>query len=513
MTAASHFGSAMLSFSRAGNVAFAEALVPRRVAPRTGTLLADGSPATSRVHRLETRRALHASPRASLRPVLPSGYAHHPTSNHGSPLAQRRTYAKLSDERPYEAVVVGAGPAGITCVGNLLERHLAPILWVDDAFNGGRVNRMYREVPSNTKVKTFMDFALGVAPFRRIVSGVPQQSRWGEEDAAVVGGKEDLLQAMRSLDPEKGCRLGHAADMCLMLTEGLRETAGVTAQEGRVAEATFDEGAAHWSVRLQPGSASSSEARTVQAKRVVLCTGSSPNNDPLPVDIPNLQNLDLDTALSPTRLSSAISPLGPTTISVIGASHSAILVLMNLYGIASTSKPDLKVRWLTRHPLRYAVFMDGWILRDNTGLKGEAAEWAKANLEPDVYPQSDVSKYIQRIDYEAGREKDVFLEGIPGSDFYVQAIGYNRDPIPTIKTSGGGEVVPQFDHERGTFNYVKESADGKVQSIEPLPGLFGAGIAYPERVKDPHGNVEMSVGFWKFMRFVKRVSPEWNGTA
>lgn len=47
----------------------------------------------------------------------------------------------------YEAVVVGAGPAGVTVVGNLLERKVEPILWVDDAFDGGRVNRAYREVP------------------------------------------------------------------------------------------------------------------------------------------------------------------------------------------------------------------------------------------------------------------------------------------------------------------------------------------------------------------------------
>lgn len=47
----------------------------------------------------------------------------------------------------YEAVVVGAGPAGVTVVGNLLERKVEPILWVDNAFNGGRINSAYREVP------------------------------------------------------------------------------------------------------------------------------------------------------------------------------------------------------------------------------------------------------------------------------------------------------------------------------------------------------------------------------
>jgi hypothetical protein len=45
-------------------------------------------------------------------------------------------------------VVVGAGPAGIAVVGNLLERQLGgKIVWIDPFFDGGRVNRKYREVP------------------------------------------------------------------------------------------------------------------------------------------------------------------------------------------------------------------------------------------------------------------------------------------------------------------------------------------------------------------------------
>jgi len=47
----------------------------------------------------------------------------------------------------YAAVVIGAGPAGIAVTGNLLNRDLGPILWIDDKFDGGRVNRAYREVP------------------------------------------------------------------------------------------------------------------------------------------------------------------------------------------------------------------------------------------------------------------------------------------------------------------------------------------------------------------------------
>ena len=44
---------------------------------------------------------------------------------------------------------------------------------------------------------------------------------------------------------------------------------------------------------------------------------------------------------------------------------------------------------------------------------------------------------------------------------------------------------------------------------EYLDGLFGAGIAYPERVTDRVGNVESAVGWFKFMTFLKRVARDW----
>jgi hypothetical protein len=190
---------------------------------------------------------------------------------------------------------------------------------------------------------------------------------------------------------------------------------------------------------------------------------------------------------------------------VVGASHSAILVLMNLYKLASTSKPDLRVTWLTRHKLRYAEQRDGWILRDNTGLKGEAAEWARNNLEPDTMPNSDVSKYITKVAYEAGAERETYKQHLQGMDFYVQAIGYSRDPIPVLKTSEGRAIEPVFDHENGHFEYAG-NGEGKLQK---LPGLFGAGIAWPARVVDPEGNVEYAVGFFKFMKHIKKVVGTW----
>jgi hypothetical protein len=55
--------------------------------------------------------------------------------------------AGIQNGTKYSAVVVGAGPAGTAVVGNLLEQQKAPILWVDDLFQSGRLNKYYREVP------------------------------------------------------------------------------------------------------------------------------------------------------------------------------------------------------------------------------------------------------------------------------------------------------------------------------------------------------------------------------
>ena len=54
--------------------------------------------------------------------------------------------------KKYKAVVVGAGPAGVAVVGNLLEQKKEPILWVDDVFQGGRLNKYYREVPRYSSI-------------------------------------------------------------------------------------------------------------------------------------------------------------------------------------------------------------------------------------------------------------------------------------------------------------------------------------------------------------------------
>jgi hypothetical protein len=210
--------------------------------------------------------------------------------------------------------------------------------------------------------------------------------------------------------------------------------------------------------------------------------------------------LDLDIALKPSELATTVPSDKEIIVGVVGASHSAILVIMNLVTLAQKTHPNLQIRWFCRSPnLKYAIYKDGWILYDNTGLKGEAAQFAREQLDGENLETSAAGKVIRRVDCSGGveKEREAMQRELPECDYVVQAVGFTRDELPAMKE----QLV--FNHETGGFT---DAGSGR-----ELPGLYGAGIAFPERVVDPEGNVEYAVGFFKFMKFLKRVVPEWVG--
>ncbi|KAI1766948.1 pyridine nucleotide-disulfide oxidoreductase-domain-containing protein [Hypoxylon sp. FL1150] len=382
------------------------------------------------------------------------------------------------------AIVVGAGPAGIAVVGNLLEL-LPPdatVLWVDDRFRGGRINAHYREVPSNTKVKLFLDYAQAVEPFRDIVKSTP---------------KPNSITALQDLNANDTCPLGKAGDMLLTLTSGLSKNPQVKTSHAIVSDVQWVNANSSWNMRVDDEKLGTSAS--VEAPIVVYCTGSSPTVIPLPASIPQQPSiLNLDVALKPSLLEEQVPRDRELCVGVIGASHSAILVLMNLVQLRMNSHPLLSVRWFTRAKnLKYAKDMGDWILYDNTGLKGLAANFAKKHLDGENFTSSHVSGFITRVDCSGGtdRELQAFVQEMPSCDYLVQAVGYTRHPLPGLHQN------LRYNHETGGF--LEDSTNA------PVPGLFGAGIAFPEKVIDPHGNVEYSVGFIKFMRYLKKIVPQW----
>lgn len=174
--------------------------------------------------------------------------------------------------------------------------------------------------------------------------------------------------------------------------------------------------------------------------------------------------MGLDLVLKPSELANTLPSDKPISIAIVGASHSAILAILNLTRLAQTSHPLLRISWFTRHALRYAEYKDGWILRDNTGLKGLAADFARSELEDDKLPTSPAGQVLAKIDCAGGPEIESaqYHKYLPACDYLVQAVGYTRTSLPAL-SKNGAPLLMSFDHDTGMFHEPGRSSD--------IPGL------------------------------------------
>jgi hypothetical protein len=175
-------------------------------------------------------------------------------------------------------------------------------------------------------------------------------------------------------------------------------------------------------------------------------------------------------------------------VGVVGASHSAVLAMKNVY----EARDDVRIVNLYRGELLFAEYMDGWILYDNTGLKGVAADWARDVLQRKDDPRIKRVKLVQ----DSKTEKEIYNEELSRCTHLAAAVGFDRNPTPAIEVGG----------RRVDTDMVFDGLSGRFKGV---PSVYGIGIAYPEIVTDPKGNVESAVGWMKFMRFGRRVAADW----
>jgi hypothetical protein len=172
---------------------------------------------------------------------------------------------------------------------------------------------------------------------------------------------------------------------------------------------------------------------------------------------------------------------------------------MNLYELARETHPQLHIKWFVRSALTYAVEMDGWILRDNTGLKGASADFAREHLEDDKLPHSPLRSFLTKIECSDVRDKSMQPQ-LSTCTHIVEAIGFKRNPLPRLIIDGEEVEGITYDPVKGCL------LDDKNQAV---PHVYGAGIAFPESVTDPEHNTENAVGLWKFINYLQRVVPAW----
>ncbi|KTD31981.1 FAD-dependent oxidoreductase [Legionella maceachernii] len=212
----------------------------------------------------------------------------------------------------------------------------------------------------------------------------------------------------------------------------------------------------------------SSDTQNYRAKNVILATGAVPSN----LSYPGVEVVPFEIAIDQARLTQFVDK--NHTYGVFGSSHSAMIIIRYLV--------ELRVKKIInfyRSPCRYAIDMGDWILFDNTGLKGQTAAWARENIDG-VLP-SNLVRYTTSEHHIA--------RFLPECNKVIYAVGFEKRTNITID-----------DYQQADYN-------PHVGIIGP--GLFGLGIAYPEKRADPYGSFEWQVGLWKFMVYLNRVMPVW----
>ncbi|KAK9820690.1 hypothetical protein WJX74_007121 [Apatococcus lobatus] len=322
----------------------------------------------------------------------------------------------------FQNLVVGGGPAGYAIVSTLLDGGSWPTLWVDPAFQAGRLAQ-YLEVPANTKTKWLFPYATTPA----------------------CGSGEPALEPFQGENLETPCALQASQQMVVLLTEHIfnHHSDKVTMRRGFVDSLQWLQD--RWEI----------DDGQLTADRVFLATGSIPQE---PVGFPGVPRISLDDGLVPSKLPGCVT--SEDTVCVVGSSHSAMLVLMNLLGMDNGPK----VVNVFRSALRYArEGPTGATTYEYTGLKGAAANWARERLETGYYERVGKLQRISTIDQHGSH-------ALKACTKVIGAIGFKRSPLPAITVDG----VPLRDIEHDKHTGVI------------IPGkLYGYGIAFPEEVIDP----------------------------
>lgn len=284
----------------------------------------------------------------------------------------------------YDWIVVGAGPAGIITVGVLLDLGVEPdtILWVDPAFNVGRLGEKYGTIPANTQTKLFVDFINACHTFKQCSS--------------------PAIAALYEYDQEKEYALQIIIDPLQDITHYLRTL--VHSQEGSLNMLDFADN--DWHVGIQ--------GQEYIGHHVVLATGSHPRS----LDYACETEIPLDVALNKDLLAQVVSPTD--SIAVVGGAHSAVLVMKFL-----TELRVARILNFYQKQLTFPVDTGTWIMNLYEGLKGSAAQWAHDVLEKQWPPN-----LVRIFNSECSRKA-----WLPVCNKIVYAIGYDRNQLPCINGS------------------------------------------------------------------------------
>lgn len=345
----------------------------------------------------------------------------------------------MNDKR-YAWTVVGAGPAGIAALGLLLDNGINPseILWIDPSFTVGDFGEHWYAVSSNTSVKLFMDFLTNIKAFE-----------YDQHQASYV---------LDTMEPSDTCALRYVAEPLQWVTNRLKKK--VVAHKTTVTHLSRNLG--HWSLET-------ANLETFHSEKIILATGATPKT--LNYVQYCQHEISVRDALKPAVLEQCVNK--EDTIAIFGSSHSAMIILRDLVNLGIK-----KVLNFYHSPIKFSLQLDGWILYDNTGLKGNTAQWVKQNI---------FEQRLSMLHRYVSNERNI-QRHLPLCDKVIYAVGFKRRIPISVDIN-----LNSYDVHSGII----------------APGLFGTGVGFPKQVMSPMGHIEMNVGLWKFMQDMRIMMPVW----
>ena len=196
----------------------------------------------------------------------------------------------MSNNKPdqyYRWLVIGAGPAGIACVGQLLDHGIDgnDIAWVDPRFKVGDFKRYWRHVESNTPIDAF-----------RYYYNQCQSFNYNQDE------KKYFIDHM---DDDKHCPLLVAAEPLHDFTAQCRQYVSSYAGAIKSLQATRD----GWQANF--------EQYQLYSQKVILAIGSTAKT----LKFDGVETIPLAVALDKAQLADQLAPGEP--IALFGAAQSA----------------------------------------------------------------------------------------------------------------------------------------------------------------------------------------------
>lgn len=323
------------------------------------------------------------------------------------------------------------------------------------------------DIGINPQRITWLDPEFNVGRMGAYYNNVPANSKTKEFVYFVNACKSfqectcDAVIALHNYDPEERHNLSAIIEPLQCITNHLRTK--VHALEGMMTGLYFNQGL--WRI--------STETTTVTSHNVVLATGAHPRV----LHYESQKIVPLDLALDKDTLRTLIKP--DDVVGVIGSAHSAILLLKFL-----SEMPVKHIYNLYKTPIVYAPvksLTDDWEVKGIAqGIKGIAAEWAKNVLEKN--PPANLTRLFS--------SEEALKETLALCTKVIYAIGYDRNELPRINDQ---TQITHYNEKSGVI----------------APGLFGIGIAFPDKRSDENGNEAYCIGFDCFMEYAQQIVPYW----